>query len=120
MTVPYTTKWSIWTMQREIDDGYVYAVDVVIVGIANNDPTHAIQFTETCRLKRPEGAMIPYEDLTENQVLEWVKAQWSWECMHGFNKPWMSILNKSFDTFFNKPKVAGGVPWTPNVGVGTT
>ena len=40
--------------------------------------------------------------------------------MHGFNKPWMTILNKSFDTFFNKPKVAGGVPWTPNVGVGTT
>ncbi len=107
-------------MQREIDDGYVYAVDVVIVGIANNDPTHAIQFTETCRLKRPEGAMIPYEDLTESQVLEWVKAQWSWECMHGFNKPWMSILNGSFETFFNKPKVAGGVPWTPNVGVGTT
>ena len=116
----YTTEWSITALRRETSDGYVLKALVRIIGTDTEDATHQVAVGGDCDFKRPEGTMIPYEDLTESQVLEWVKAQWSWECMHAFNKPWMTILNKSFDTFFNKPKVAGGVPWTPNVGVVTT
>ena len=107
-------------MQREVTDGYVYAVDVVIVGTANNDPTHGIQFTETCRLKRPEGSLIPYDNLTEDEVIKWVQNQWTTECLHGFTQPYMTILDKSLDAFFNQPRVAGGVPWAPTVGIGST
>tara|TARA_Y100001938_G_scaffold141869_1_gene212273 strand:- start:746 stop:1129 length:384 start_codon:yes stop_codon:yes gene_type:complete len=120
MTVPYTTKWSIYTMQREVTDGYVYAIDVVITGTANDDPTHGVEFRETCRLERPADSLIPYEDLTEEQVIGWVQNEWRTKSLRNMGLPYMEALHLSFESFFSRARVAGGTPWGTSVGIGST
>ena len=123
----YTTEWSITSLRREISDGYVLKALVRITATDTEDPTHQAAVGGDCSFKRPEGTMIPYEDLTESQVLEWVKAQWAVEKPPGMNFTVLELKEKSLEQFMNLPRMADGLPWTTmdeygnyNVGVGTT
>jgi len=123
----YTTEWSITSLRREISDGYVLKALVRIVGTDTEDATRQAAVGGDCSFKRPEGTMIPYEDLTESQVLEWVKTQWASEKVPGMNFTVLELKEKSLEQFMNLPRMADGLPWTApdeygyyNVGVGTT
>ena len=123
----YTTEWSITSLRRETSDGYVLKALVRIVGTDTEDATRQAAVGGDCSFKRPEGTMIPYEDLTESQVLEWVKTQWASEKVPGMNFTVLELKEKSLEQFMNLPRMADGLPWTApdeygyyNVGVGTT
>ena len=123
----YTTEWSITSLRRETSDGYVLKALVRITATDTEDPTHQAIVGGDCSFKRPEGNMIPYEDLTESQVLEWVKAQWAVEKVPGMSFTVLELKENSLEQFMNLPRMEDGLPWTTmdeygnyNVGVGTT
>jgi len=69
-TTPTTTfTWGINTLQRETDDGFVmvahYTVDA-------NDGTYSAGAYGSVGFERPDN-LIPYADLTEDEVIGWVK-----------------------------------------------
>ncbi len=123
----YTTEWRITSLRRETSDGYVLKALVRIIGTDTEDATRQAAVGGDCSFKRPEGTMIPYEDLTESQVLEWVKTQWASEKVPGMNFTVLELKEKSLEQFMNLPRMADGLPWIStdeygnyNVGVGTT
>ena len=69
-TTPTTTfTWGINTLQRETSDGFVmvapYTVDA-------NDGTYSAGAYGSVGFERPDN-LIPYADLTEDEVIGWVK-----------------------------------------------
>ena len=108
----YTTEWSITSLRRETSDGYVLKALVRIIGTDTEDATHQVAVGGDCDFKRPEGTMIPYEDLTESQVLEWVKTQWASEKVPGMNFTILQLKEKIIEDGLKLPKMADGLPWT--------
>tara|TARA_R100000742_G_C4172578_1_gene10333 strand:- start:60 stop:371 length:312 start_codon:yes stop_codon:yes gene_type:complete len=66
-----TKTWQINTLQRELADGYVNKVIYRVNGV---DGDFSFRATGEVDLPKPES-LIPYADLTESQVLGWVKAK---------------------------------------------
>ena len=66
-----TKTWQVNTLQRELADGYV---NKVIYRINGTDGTYTTRATGEIDLERPE-TLIPYKDLTEDTVIDWVKAK---------------------------------------------
>ena len=69
-TTPTTTfTWGINTLERETSDGFVmvahYTVDA-------NDGTYSAGAYGSVGFERPDN-LIPYADLTEDEVIGWVK-----------------------------------------------
>ena len=68
MATTYT--WAVNTLDRELADGYVSTVHYTVNAA---DDTYSAGAYGSVGLERPE-TLIPYADLTESQVIEWVKA----------------------------------------------
>ena len=66
-----TKTWQINNMERETADGYVNKVIYRVIG-EDGDFTH--RATGEVNLPKP-GTLVPYADLTESQVIGWVKAK---------------------------------------------
>ena len=66
-----TKTWEVNTLQRELADGYV---NKVIYRVKGTDGTYATRATGEVNLEKPE-TLIPYADLTEEKVINWVKAK---------------------------------------------
>ena len=66
-----TKTWQVNTLQRELADGYVNKVIYRIIG---EDGTYTFRATGELNLPKPDP-LVPYADLTESQVLGWVKAK---------------------------------------------
>ena len=66
-----TKTWQINTLQRELADGYVNKVIYRVNGV---DGDFNFRATGEVDLPKP-GNLVPYADLTESQVLGWVKAK---------------------------------------------
>ena len=67
-----TKKWEVNTLERELADGYVKKVIYRVKGIDGSE--EKARATGSVELEKPE-TLIPYKDLTESKVLEWVKAE---------------------------------------------
>jgi hypothetical protein len=65
-----TITWSIIKLEREIYDGYVFTAYWRVIAQEGN---HYAMHNGSLALQRPEGELIPYEDLTEEIVISWVK-----------------------------------------------
>ena len=94
--------WSISEMQRKEDDGFVihvwYRVDDV-------DGGYSSVATGECDYAQTEDAFAPYEDLTEELVVGWVK-----ESLGAEN---VTALEDNLDAqIAAKKAVAHGVPWS--------
>ena len=68
MATTYT--WAVNTLDRELSDGYVSTVHYTVNAA---DDTYSAGAYGSVGLERPE-TLVPYADLTEAQVIEWVKA----------------------------------------------
>ena len=68
MATTYT--WAVNTLDRELSDGYVSTVHYTVNAA---DDTYSAGAYGSVGLERPE-TLVPYADLTESQVIEWVKA----------------------------------------------
>ena len=66
-----TKTWQVNTLERELTTGYV---SKVIYRVNGEDGTYSFRATGEVNLPRPD-TLIPYADLTETQVLSWVKAK---------------------------------------------
>jgi|TARA_R100000479_G_scaffold174886_1_gene124401 hypothetical protein len=64
-----TFTWAVNTLDRELSDGYVSTVHYTVNAA---DDTYSSGAYGSVGLERPE-TLIPYADLTESQVIEWVK-----------------------------------------------
>lgn len=72
-----STNWEVTNLLRETADGYVYeAVWTMSATSTETDPAGdpwSIQYEASTKLPRPAGAFIPYNDLTPQLCVQWVK-----------------------------------------------
>jgi len=98
-----TKKWEINTLERELADGYVKKAIYRVKGIDGSE--EKARATGQVELEKPE-TLIPYKDLTESKVLEWVKAK--------LGTDEVTAIEKSLEdqiALINTPVTAQGKPW---------
>ena len=66
-----TYTWHIAQLERETDDGYVFTAHYT-VDAKSDDAVYSAGAYGSLGLERPEGELIPYSELTENQVVSWI------------------------------------------------
>tara|TARA_R100000005_G_C5001805_1_gene209101 strand:- start:4179 stop:4508 length:330 start_codon:yes stop_codon:yes gene_type:complete len=106
-----TTTWSINTIEREVNDGYVYNVHYAVNAVSDTLDPEGNPYSQgaygSIGLERPEGALIPYENLTEERVVGWVQ-----QALGGLEKV-IDIENALEAAITEKisPTKIAGVPW---------
>ena len=100
-TTVYT--WGINTLERETSDGFVFTAHYTVNA---NDGTYSSGAYGSIGFERPDN-LIPYADLTFDQVIGWVK-----EKLGGDEKiaEIEAALQKQIDEQ-RAPSKANGVPW---------
>ena len=107
-----TKTWEVNTLERELADGYVKKVIYRVKGIDGKE--EKARATGEVELEKPE-TLIPYKDLTESKVLEWVKAKLNTEKdQEGNPIDVVAFIEKSLEDeikLLNTPVTATGKPW---------
>ena len=67
-----TKTWSITNLTRETIDGYVCWVSWTLTG-TEGDKT--VESKGRTKLERPSSSLEPYDSLTEEKIIGWVKAK---------------------------------------------
>ncbi len=72
-----TITWSINTLERELADGYVFTAHYSVNAVSSTLNPEGNPYSQgaygSVGLERPEGDLIAFEDLTQDQVIGWVK-----------------------------------------------
>ena len=100
-----TATFKITQMDRLTADGFVVTVHWTasqVDGDYSASTYSTVSFTE-----QPGQSLIPYEDLTEAQVIQWVKDSLGSEGVAAIDT---ALANNIADQ--KAPKVASGTPWT--------
>ena len=98
-----TKKWEVNTLERELADGYVKKVIYRVKGIDGSE--EKVTATGQVDLEKPK-TLIPYKDLTEAQVIGWVKTK--------LGTDEVAAIEKSLEDeikLINTPVTAKGNPW---------
>ena len=98
-----TKKWEVNTLERNLGDGYVSKVIYRVKGMDGEE--EKLRATGEVELERPE-TLIPYKDLTESKVLEWVKAKLGTDEVTRVEK-WL----EDEIALINAPVTGTGKPW---------
>ena len=98
-----TKTWEINTLERELADGYVKKAIYRVKGIDSGE--EKARRTGEVQLEKPK-TLIPYKDLTESKVLEWVKAALGAEEVARVEK-WL----EDEIALINTPVTQTGKPW---------
>ena len=98
-----TKTWQVNTLERDVADGHVNKVIYRVKGIDGSE--EKARATGEVNLEKPE-TLIPYKDLTESKVLEWVKAKLGTDEVARVEK-WL----EDEITLINTPVTAEGKPW---------
>ena len=104
-----TKTWQINTCVREVADGYV---NKVIYRVNATDGTYNSRATGEVNLEKP-STLIPYKDLTESQVIGWVKTKIT-ELATDNKGPSITQIEAALDAQVNEQKTptkASGRPW---------
>lgn len=100
--MPITT-WNIVNLERELSDGYVYTAHWT----ANaEDGEHSSGVYGSIGLERPETELIPYEELTKEIVIEWVKEKLGEEQVESIESSLKSQIDEK-----KSPVRSSGIPW---------
>ena len=97
-----TSTWKIAQLEREISDGYVYTAHYTVDA---NDGTYSAGAYGSIGFERPED-LIPYMDLTEEQVIEWVKDALGDDKVLEIGQALLAQIKEQ-----RQPTKAAGVPW---------
>ena len=89
--------FKIENLQREAD-GYVHTANYLYTGVSTTGKSHSMVGIVT--FTRPES-LIPYNDLTESQVIGWVQT--------GIGSTEISAMQTELGKFID-PDI-GGTPW---------
>tara|TARA_A100001388_G_scaffold219021_1_gene169652 strand:+ start:653 stop:958 length:306 start_codon:yes stop_codon:yes gene_type:complete len=98
-----TKKWEVNTLERNLGDGYVSKVIYRVKGMDGEE--EKLRATGQVELERPE-TLIPYKDLTESKVLEWVKVKLGTDEVTRVEK-WL----EDEIALINAPVTGTGKPW---------
>lgn len=103
--MPTTTfTWHIANMERETADGYVFTVHYTV---SANDGTYSAGSYGSLGLERPEaGALIPFDQLTEDIVVAWVKDKFGEEKVAEIEAALQAQIDEQ-----SAPTKASGTPW---------
>jgi hypothetical protein len=99
-----TFTWSINTLERETNDGFVFTAHY---NVNADDGTYSSGAYGSIGFQRPNN-LIPYNQLTEEEVIGWVK-----EALGGDQK--VSEIEIALQEQIDNqraPKTAAGVPWS--------
>ena len=109
---PTTTfTWSINTLERELADGYVYTAHYSVNAVSSSLDPEGNNYSQgaygSIGLERPEGDLIAFDELTQDQVIGWVKAK-----LGGDEKvaEIEAALQARLDEVMTPTKI-NGVPW---------
>jgi hypothetical protein len=95
--------WGIANLERETADGYVFTAHYTITA---EDGTYSSGAYGSLGFERPEGGMIPYSDLTEQQVIGWVLEKFGSEKVVEIQAALQAQLDEQ-----RHPSKAAGMPW---------
>ena len=72
-----TFTWNVSQLDRELADGYVYSAhwrcDAVSSELREDGKPYRAGACGSVGLKRPESDLIPFDDLTKDQVIGWIQ-----------------------------------------------
>ena len=104
MSNPVTTfTWAIANLERETEDGFVFTAHYTVSAA---DGTYSAGAYGSIGFERPES-LIPFADLTEEQVIGWVK-----EALGGDEK--VAEIETALQAQIDEqraPTKSAGVPW---------
>ena len=98
-----TFTWKIAQLERETADGYVFTAHYTVNA---NDGTYNAGAYGSIGLERPEGDLIPFDSLTEEIVVGWVKEKLTAEKVAEVEAALQAQLDEK-----HAPSKAAGVPW---------
>lgn len=99
-----TFSWRIANMERETADGYVFVIHYTVEA---SDGVYRSSAYGSLGLERPEGNMISYADLTEDQVvMEWLLPKFGDEKVQEIHAALQAQLDEQ-----RHPSKASGMPW---------
>lgn len=101
MSTAYT--WEIVNLHRELSDGYVYKVDYIVHAV-NDD--YSTNISTSLHLERPKSELIPYDLLTPELVINWVKENLGASKVADVENKLQILLDEQF-----MPSKAAGIPW---------
>ena len=99
-----TFTWKVSQLERETADGFVYTAHYTVNA---SDGTYSSGAYGSVGFERPD-TLIPYSDLTEDQVIEWVK-----EKIGGSEK--VTEIEAALQSQLDEqrtPTKASGIPWS--------
>lgn len=94
--------WNIAQLERETLDGYVFTAHYTVDA---KDEAYSSGAYGSVGLERPEN-LLPFADLTKEQVIEWVKEKLGEESVANVET---ALLNQIEEQRF--PSKASGTPW---------
>jgi hypothetical protein len=95
--------WKVAQLERETSDGYVFTVHYTVDA---KDDTYSAGAYGSIGLERPEGDMVPFADLTEEMVIDWVKKKFGDEKVAEIEDALQAQIEEQ-----HQPSKAAGVPW---------
>ena len=97
-----TVTWNIANLERETADGYVYTAHYTVDA---HDGTYSAGAYGSIGFERPEN-LIPYADLTKEQVVEWVKEALGSDKVLEIGQALLNQIDEQ-----RNPTKAAGIPW---------
>jgi hypothetical protein len=97
-----TITWKIANLERETGDGFVFTAHYTIDA---KDDTYSAGAYGSIGFERPDN-LIPFADLTEEQVVAWVKEALGAEKIDEVEAALQNQLDQQ-----RNPTKAAGVPW---------
>jgi hypothetical protein len=102
-TAPVTvTTWAIANLERETADGFVFTAHYTV---SAKDDTYASSAYGSIGFERPDS-LIPFADLTEAEVVSWVKEALGADKVADIEAALQNQLDQQ-----RTPTKAAGVPW---------
>jgi hypothetical protein len=101
MTTTFT--WAVANLERETADGFVFTVHYTVNA---EDGTYSAGAYGSIGLERPDS-LIPFDDLTEDMVVGWVKDKFGDEKVAEIEAALQAQLDEK-----HSPTKAAGVPWS--------
>jgi hypothetical protein len=101
-----TITWAIANLERETEDNFVFTAHWTVNAIEEDgEESFSASAYGSIGLERPEN-LIPYEDLTEEIVVEWVKEKMGEEAVEAVEAALLAQIAEQ-----KAPSKASGVPW---------
>lgn len=97
-----TSTWKIANLERETSDGYVYTAHYTV---DVKDDVYSAGAYGSIGFERPEE-LIPFSELTEEQVVGWVKEALGSDKVFEIGQALLAQLNEQ-----RNPTKATGLPW---------